>query len=58
MRAALLDMVYNGGVGLIGKDLRTAIQNAIDNPDQAHIFRAAAWVEIRYFSNGDRGSNV
>ncbi|MEY8214807.1 MAG: hypothetical protein RPR97_10040 [Colwellia sp.] len=54
MRVALLDLIYNGGPSLIGPNLRGAIRNSIEHPERAHVFRAAAWVEIRYFSNGDR----
>jgi GH24 family phage-related lysozyme (muramidase) len=40
---ALLDMVYNGGTGLIGNSLSSAL--SADN-------RAEAWYQIRYNSNG------
>ena len=42
-RAALTSMAYNGGIGIIGPNLKNAIIN--DN-------RAEAWFEIRYNSNG------
>ncbi len=58
MRLALLDLVFNGGPGLIGKNLRSALANAIKNPKKSAEYRGAAWTEIRYFSNGDRGSSV
>jgi Ca2+-binding RTX toxin-like protein len=41
-RVALFDMVYNGGAGLIGDNLLSALEN--NN-------RAEAWYEIRYNSN-------
>lgn len=45
-RVALMDMLYNGGTGLVPKNggLHSAIKS--DN-------RAEAWFEIRYGSNGD-----
>jgi Ca2+-binding RTX toxin-like protein len=43
-RAALISLVYSGGTGIIGPNLRAAL--AGDN-------RAEAWYEIRYQSNGD-----
>lgn len=45
-RAALMSMFYNGGAGIVGKNLLNALQG--DN-------RAEAWYEIRYGSNGDGG---
>ena len=43
-RAALVSLVYSGGTGIIGANLRTALTG--DN-------RAEAWYEIRYRSNAD-----
>ena len=37
MKVALVDMVFNGGADLIGKNLKTAIKNAIDDPLNAHV---------------------
>jgi hypothetical protein len=42
-------MVYNGGAGMIGSGIRTAL-NSGD--------RVAAWYEIRYASNRERNNGV
>lgn len=46
---ALVSMVYNGGAGMIGPGIRTAL-NSGD--------RVAAWYEIRYASNRERNNGV
>lgn len=48
-RAALVSLVYTGGTGIIGPNLRAAL--AGDN-------RAEAWYEIRYQSYKESGSGV
>ena len=46
---ALVSMVYNGGAGMIGLGIRTAL-NSGD--------RVTAWYEIRYASNRERNNGV
>lgn len=49
-RIALLDLVYNGGPGMIGSNIQDIVRNWGDRLSQ----HAALWAEIRYDSNGGR----
>jgi|GEM_PF-3486263 len=56
LKLALVDLYYNGRDGIIKEStkLRSAILGAQQHPEDAHIHYTRAFIEYRYFSNGNR----